>query len=543
MTYPTLEQYQEALQHPANSFFDQELQNATIKTSGLGMPLALCGGFALTYTVTSGVRRYAVRCFHKESKALEARYTAISKRLQTLKSPYFVKFEFQPQGIRINNRIYPIVKMAWASGETLGEFLEANFRNKSALGSLRQSLLELASYLDKQQVSHGDIQTGNLMVADGGKRVQLIDYDGMYVDEIRGLGSSELGHRNFQHPDRVTSDPYDQSLDRFSFISLTMAIRALEDDSSLWGKSRSDIDGIVFRAGDFQAPETSSIFNILSKTPSLGQDIKNFASVCKAPFVKIPTLADFVASKNLPSISVLFTGQAASIQLLTYLGAYPVLNGSDFGHCSQHVGDRIELIGKIVEVKENKARNGKPYVFLNFAPWKGNAVKICIWSEGLQVLSQKPNQTWVGKWISVVGLMEPPYKSTKYQYTHLAITVSKNNEMSFVDNTEAEFRLAGSRTSPTTKRISSNEAILKTIGSPTQGVTNQTTNSMTTSSQPPLSANQALLAKINQTSNQPLQINNVRKQPQQPIPPQYGPTTPPKQDRGILGSIFDFFFK
>ncbi|MTI11829.1 hypothetical protein E1189_01895, partial [Sansalvadorimonas verongulae] len=123
MTYPTLEQYNEALQHPGLVLNDPELKQGQVATTGLGLPLALCGGFALTYTFTARNKKYAVRCFHKQSKDLEKRYHAISTRLKNLSSSYFVDFEYQPQGIRVQGNSYPVVKMAWAKGETLGEFL------------------------------------------------------------------------------------------------------------------------------------------------------------------------------------------------------------------------------------------------------------------------------------------------------------------------------------------------------------------------------------------------------------------------------------
>ena len=61
MTYPSLEQYNEALQHPQLALLDPAFKTASVAKSGLGLPLALCGGFALTYTVTAGGRKYAVR--------------------------------------------------------------------------------------------------------------------------------------------------------------------------------------------------------------------------------------------------------------------------------------------------------------------------------------------------------------------------------------------------------------------------------------------------------------------------------------------------
>src|SRR5262245_4821798 len=110
MGYPSLEQYQEALQHPRTALIDPELSAGTIATSGLGLPMVMCGGFALTYTVKARSTRYAVRCFHRDSPDLQKRYQAISTALTKLASPYFLPFEFQAHGVRIGGRPYPIVK-------------------------------------------------------------------------------------------------------------------------------------------------------------------------------------------------------------------------------------------------------------------------------------------------------------------------------------------------------------------------------------------------------------------------------------------------
>ena len=57
-----------------------------------------------------------------------------------------------------------------------------------------------AAFLEKEQIAHGDLQTGNLMVSAGGSVVQLIDYDGMYVDDIKDIrpeSPSPAGPTNF----------------------------------------------------------------------------------------------------------------------------------------------------------------------------------------------------------------------------------------------------------------------------------------------------------------------------------------------------------
>jgi hypothetical protein len=449
MTYPSLEQYNQAFQAHTRLLTDPELQKGTVAVTGLGMPLALCGGFALTYTVKSGSKKYAVKCFHRESKALEKRYDAISDKLSQLKSPYFLDFQFQPRGIQVNGSAYPIVKMAWAQGETLGEFLENTHKDKTSISNLASSLVSMAAFFERENIAHGDLQNGNLMVSNGGRTLQLIDYDGMFVDAIKGLGSSELGQLNFQHPLRKSRNPFDSKLDRFPLILLSLALKALQEDATIWKKSSSEPEAIIFRANDFVDPASSQVFATLMSMPALAQDVKNFAAICKSPMENIPSLADFLARRNIPQIIIELRGKLATGQAKQgYLSAYDVLSADNYAACLNMVGSKVEIIGSILEVKENRDRNGKTYVFINFGNWRGKIFKISIWSEGLSAILNKPDQSWVGKWISVVGLMEPPYTSKKYKYSHLSITVATNGQINFISETEAKWRLAGSGTLP-----------------------------------------------------------------------------------------------
>jgi hypothetical protein len=489
MSYPSLEQYNEVFQHPRTALSDPALKSGSVATTGLGLPLALCGGFALTYTLNSGTAKFAVRCFHKQSNSLEKRYSSISSRLKTLRSPYFVDFEFQPLGVTVYGKQYPIVKMAWAKGTTLGEFLEQKHKVPNDLRNLLSSLRDLSSYLESQNIAHGDISPDNVMVSDGGKKIQLIDYDGMYVDDLRALGSAELGNRNFQHPKRVSAN-YDQTLDRFSFIQLSLAIQVLIDNATLWRTTQSDASAIIFRANDCADPSASSIFLDLFQKQQLSQDAKNFASICKSPFDKIPSLEDFLLKKNIPQVSISLVRQPPSA-IAQYLSAFPVLDAKDYSYCLGYVGDKVELIGLIVEVKHDNARNGKPYVFINFGPWKGEIVKVSIWSEGLEALAETPSSSWVGKWISVVGLMEPPYVSRKYKYSHLAISITQANQIHVITEKEARYRLAGSTTRGTGgKSREGNQGILDAI----KGVPSPTNRKHTPAA--PVSSNQSILDGI-----------------------------------------------
>ena len=444
MGYPTLEQYNEAFQHHQLALSDPELKQGSIATNGFGLPLALCGGFALTYTVKAGAKKYAVRCFHKQSNELEKRYSAISTRLKALNSSYFVDFQFQPKGVKVAGNSYPVVKMIWATGTTLGEFLEQNHRNPTALKQLASSLKILAKYLEGQKLAHGDIQIENVMAADFGKKIQLIDYDGMFVEDLRSLGSAELGHRNFQHPKR-SSSTWDAYLDRFSFISIDLALRVLTEHPELWEKTQSGGDSILFKANDFSDPSGSVIFCDLFNRSKFSEDAKAFAAICQSSYDKIPSLDNFLAKINRPHFEISITQKLDRLQA-QYLSAFPVLDATNYDTCLMYVGDKVELIGQIVEVKQDKTKHDKPYIFINFGPWKGHIVKVSIWSEGLAVIRNKPKSSWVGKWISVVGLMEPPYVNKNYKYSHLSISITNNNQLHVISENEAKFRLAGSST-------------------------------------------------------------------------------------------------
>ncbi len=66
MSYPSITEYQDAVQDPRNTFSDQELKVGNVALSPLGLPMPMSGGFALTYKVQSGSKKFALRCFHRE---------------------------------------------------------------------------------------------------------------------------------------------------------------------------------------------------------------------------------------------------------------------------------------------------------------------------------------------------------------------------------------------------------------------------------------------------------------------------------------------
>src|SRR5258708_13816409 len=234
----------------------------------------MSGGFALTYAVTTPRRKCAVRCFHREIPAIQQKYDAISKKLRSLTNGCFVYFDFQQSGIIARQQTFPIVRMDWVEGDTLGIWLDKRFDDPRALEKARTDFAAIARFLELKGIANGDIQNGNVMVANGD--IKLIDYDGMFVPGMRPGNGSETGHKHFQHPDRRISS-FGPGMDRFSFIALDLSLKAVIEDKSLYPKFREGGEPIIFKANHFADPQSSAGFRRLFSIPKLNGQARHFS--------------------------------------------------------------------------------------------------------------------------------------------------------------------------------------------------------------------------------------------------------------------------
>jgi hypothetical protein len=262
MHYPSFREYSDALQLNLGIVLsDPLLGRGTLRTQGPGLPVARSGNFALTFEISVDGRRYAVRCFHKPADLLQTRYEAIGQCLRSIRSPYFVEFEFQPSGITTESGTYPIVRMDWAEGQSLAAFVARHRNDFAALQTLRASLRRLAQHLQDHGIAHGDIQPSNVIVRSA-TSLRLVDYDGMFVPQLASLQSAELGQPNFQHPGRRARH-FDASLDAFSFSLVDLALDALCRRPALWEQTGSGEDAFLLRAADLADPARSPCFSVL----------------------------------------------------------------------------------------------------------------------------------------------------------------------------------------------------------------------------------------------------------------------------------------
>ncbi len=264
-SWPSPQDYNEALQLPHHSFADVELANGTATTDALGLPRPITGMFASVYEMQCGTQSWAVRCFLNNSPEQIRRYVAISQTLQSLNLACTVAFNLQNQGIRVRSNWYPILKMEWCNGVGLGQWLQKHYADRDRLESFLEIWQELIKDLKDAGIAHGDLQHGNILVQ--AENLKLVDYDGMYIPQFAGLPSHELGHRNYQHPKRSPQD-FGPWLDNFSAWLIYLSVKLLTIDPELWNEFKGGDECILFHKEDLEDPENSELFHALEKDPN-----------------------------------------------------------------------------------------------------------------------------------------------------------------------------------------------------------------------------------------------------------------------------------
>jgi hypothetical protein len=298
MSWPTPAEYSEAIQNPKDCFNDPELKQGSPILNKLGLPKPISGSFASVYQLNCNKYQYAVRCFLQEVPDQENRYIAISNYLDKNPLPYMVRFKFLRQGIKVKQRWFPILKMEWLNGEPLNYYIERNLNDKQEIFNLSNKFLQLLRYLQEDCIAHGDLQHGNILVVNG--EFRLIDYDGLYVPDLRGLKSHELGHPNYQHPKRTATD-FGPHIDNFSGWVIYLSLLGLLNNPNLWHQlGCSGEERILFSKVDFEDITKSKAFQYLLQTSDT--TIKNLA-------LKFQSFS-FLDLPNIPSIPSVLSGPA-----------------------------------------------------------------------------------------------------------------------------------------------------------------------------------------------------------------------------------------
>jgi serine/threonine protein kinase len=298
--WPTRTDYGSAIQNPKNCFESSMLKSGTAKTNSLGLPIGASGAYAIVYELKVGKEKHAIRCFTHPITNQEARYKALSQFLSSVEIDSLVGFEYLSQGIKVNGRLYPVLRMEWVNGLLLTDYIKANLKNRKRLSELAKEWIAVVSELKKNGVAHGDMQHGNIIIQNNGK-IRFVDYDSFYIPSLRNNAPEEAGHANYQHPERIQTGCYDENIDNFSSFVIYLSLHALIVDNRLWQKFNDGGDNLIFSSNDFKNPGKTPIWNELRKTRDariidLTDKLEFF---CKEPISNIPHLEAVLEGKTI----------------------------------------------------------------------------------------------------------------------------------------------------------------------------------------------------------------------------------------------------
>jgi hypothetical protein len=398
MKLPAPDEYRDAMQNPRLAFADPDLKFAKCEKDHWDLPRIMTGGFAAIFHLHKGKSQWAVRCFYKDVPELRRRYDAIGQFLSKRPDGVFVDASLLHDGILVQGQRYPIIKMAWIDGYPLNLYIESNISKRQAISWLPDAFLELTERLEKLGIAHGDLQHGNIMVTD--HSLKLIDYDGIFLPELKGLPNNQQGHPNYQLPSRA--DEYGPEIDRFSEVVIYTALKAVVESPSLW-KKYSNGENLLFKQDDFVDPDSSELMSDLERVSDLGPLVPKLRVLCALGIEDAPALEDFLSGRWRPPALIPPPIKVAPRPLRPL---FEVLEASDTAALLARIGHRVTVVGQIISIREDVTRYGQPYAFLNFGDWRRDFYLVA-WSgalglftaEGLKISSYK------GKWISITGIV------------------------------------------------------------------------------------------------------------------------------------------
>jgi hypothetical protein len=289
-----------AVQHLESAFCDPELRRGTTRPGWLGLPAFASGQNAVVFPIDLPGGNLAVKCF-TGGTAEQRRYEGLATHLKYSPCPVLADAIWYDEGIEVNTDKWPIVTMPWLSGKGLHEFVASSLDQSDRLKSLASRWRAAVGELGRAKIAHGDLQHGNVIIGSR-SAIHLVDYDGVWVDEIADLPPSEVGQPNYQHPERIHTGAWGQKIDTFSALVIYLSLLALAGDPDLWPDYNNG-ENLILTADDYLSPAKAPIWKRLDASPD--PDIVELSQLlqrcCKVTVNLGIDLATILDSRQIPN--------------------------------------------------------------------------------------------------------------------------------------------------------------------------------------------------------------------------------------------------
>ena len=264
MQYPLISEYLAAIRDAHDNL--DKLSHLVPVMDKYGEPYRSSGAFAVVFKMKDEQtgKCYALKCFTEEQEGRAEAYRQIAEELEFVDSPYITSVKYLEKELFVDSNCedeeFPVLLMDWIEGETMETYVADNYTDTHAMSMLCYRFCKMAAWLRSQSFAHGDIKPDNIMVRPDGT-LTLVDYDGMFVQAMKGQKSPTIGTKDFSHPLRTTSD-FDETIDDFALASIALSLKAISLDPSLlqtYGAS----DRLLFSAADYLDLSKSKTFTAL----------------------------------------------------------------------------------------------------------------------------------------------------------------------------------------------------------------------------------------------------------------------------------------
>lgn len=294
--WASLREYINAASNPRRSFVDPHMQSYVLALDHGSVRAEGTEHGALFTFHRPNETTAMVKFFLKGDQFVAQRYQLLHAHLHGQAPDYaalqrhFVKFAVIPEGVRVHNKYYTIIRMDHLKLRTLFEAVEEDRTDRLRMRTYMKQFIELMRVLESNNVVHGDIEPQNIMVDND--RLMLVDYDLTTTPVSRPLASPLLGNKHYQHPGITIGGP--EVNDNFSAWIMYYSLKLLDLYPALWNIAGARPGRLLFHADDLHNPGNSELFSMLQS--HFNEEVREIATqieeMCHMAPTAVPPLTD-----------------------------------------------------------------------------------------------------------------------------------------------------------------------------------------------------------------------------------------------------------
>lgn len=278
--YPSRTDIVTAMRNPQVSFKSNEIIGGSVIQKGSRI-IQYSGGYTTVFPFNKPTgSKVAVRLWIADIGDAKKRSLEISNYLESLNNSYFAGFKYIDDAVLVNGTLHPIVLMDWVDGKTLKEYVNSNITDSLKILDLADKFKQMVQYFHQENIAHGDLQHGNILVKNDGSIV-AIDYDSMFIAPLNGMVDTIKGLPGYQHPARQINKFVNPSLDYFSELIIYLSLLVFAEMPGLWN-TYYETEDLLFSKEDFSNPNSSKLISACLKSPN-----KNIADLTEELLVEL----------------------------------------------------------------------------------------------------------------------------------------------------------------------------------------------------------------------------------------------------------------